>query len=290
MIDRHIVRELLRSQFPAWSSLDIVPVASGGTDNAIFRLGSELVVRLPKVDWATGQPERDQRWLPLLAPRLPIAIPEPLALGKPGSGYPWHWAVHRWIDGEAGTFASLAASARIAEELGGFVVALGRVDASGGPSSGPANHYRGAPLIQREPVVRAALGKLEAEPNIDAAADAWADALQAAPSPGPPTWLHGDLNLGNLIIADGRLAAVIDFGLMGVGDPACDLMAAWTCLDASGRLRFRAAVKASDADWRRGRGWAIGTALVALAAYRMSNAVVAAAARRTIAEVLSETA
>jgi aminoglycoside phosphotransferase (APT) family kinase protein len=279
-----LVRELLKTQFPAWANLPVSSVTSTGTDNAIFRVGESLVARLPKVEWASGQPAREHHWLPHLGAKLPLEIPEPRALGSPGSGYPLQWSVHNWITGSSAARCDLD-NADAAERLAGFVAAMRVINTSGGPASGQENGYRGVPLIERDMSVRRALAQLRDEPGIEAVRTAWDDALNAPIWSGEPAWFHGDLQASNLIMRDGLLAAVIDFGLMAVGDPACDLMAAWTCFTPASRRIFLSAAGASEADFRRGRGWAVSTALVALAYYRERNSVMAEIARSTLAEV-----
>jgi aminoglycoside phosphotransferase (APT) family kinase protein len=286
-IDAALVRELLKAQLPSWTELPILPIASTGTDNVIFRVGSSLVARFPKVSWAVGQPEREHRWLPFLATQLSLVTPSPLALGKPGSGYPWHWSIHSWTEGESGTRDSLN-NADAAERLAKFVFAMRAIDPSEGPASGPENSYRGVPLIQRDASVRRALKQLRDEPAIGAAKAIWDDAMGAPQSSSGPAWLHGDLQPSNLIIRNGQLVAVIDFGLMGVGDPACDLMPAWTCFTSASRRTFLSSIGANEQDIRRGRGWALSTALVALAHYRSSDPVMTEVSRSTLLEVSSD--
>ncbi|MFN8499012.1 MAG: aminoglycoside phosphotransferase family protein [Anaerolineae bacterium] len=286
--DETLVRRLLAAQLPPWASLPIAPVASAGTDNALYRLGGDLVARLPRIHWAVGQVEKEWRWLPRLAPHLPLAVPVPLALGQPGAGYPWHWSVCRWLDGENAIAAPLADLRPAAADLAGFIAALQRLDASGGPPPGPHNSGRGVPLAMRDEATRAAIAALRGVIPTDAAEAAWQAALDASEYAGAPVWIHGDLLPGNLLVRQGRLSAVIDFGCLGVGDPACDLLPAWTLFDGESRAVFRAALKADDAAWARGRGWALSFGLTALAYYQTSNPVLAGVARRAIAEVLAD--
>jgi aminoglycoside phosphotransferase (APT) family kinase protein len=279
-----LVRELLKAQLPTWANLPVVPVNSTGTDNSVFRAGEALAVRLPKVEWASAQPAREHQWLSHLAAKLPLEIPKSLALGAPGLGYRWQWSVHNWITGSSAAPSELD-NADAAERLAGFVAAMRLINISGGPASGQENGHRGAPLIERDISVRRALAQLHDEPGIDAVRTAWDDALNAPTWSGEPAWLHGDLQASNLIVRDGLLVAVIDFGLMAVGDPACDLMAAWTCFTPASRRVFLSAVGANEADVRRGRGWAASTALIALAYYREKNPVMAQMAQSTLVEV-----
>jgi len=293
------VRRLLAAQFPEWASLPITPVASSGTDNALYRLGADKVARLPRIDWAVDAVDREQRWLPKLAPLLPVKIPVPLGTGAPGAGYPWPWSVYGWLAGEnpnagddhAGVASAGSASAgsRLALELAHFVRALRRVDVAGGPPAGVGG-TRGVPLADRQAATRTAIDALRGRIDTDAASACWASALAAPAWSGPRVWIHADLSPGNLLCAAGRLNAVIDFGLVGVGDPACDLIVAWNFLTQRSRPAFREAVAVDDATWARGRGWALSIALIQLPYYERSNPALAANARYAIREVLSDAA
>jgi aminoglycoside phosphotransferase (APT) family kinase protein len=302
-IDVALARRLLAAQFPRWADLPIAPVASAGTDNALFRLGDDMVVRLPRIDWAVEQVEKEQRWLPRLAPRLPLAIPVPLAMGVPAEGYPWHWSIYRWLEGENATVKPIADLHQTATELAQFVTALREIDPGGGPSPGPHNSFRGEPLANRDARTRAAIaslggllgsGKLydsqtdDRKLDIDAATEVWEEALQAPAWHGPPVWIHGDLSPLNLLVERGRLTAVVDFGCLGVGDPAGDLIVAWSLLSADTRAVFRAALAVDDATWARGRGWALSVGLIALPYYQITNPVLAATARRMIDEAIAD--
>lgn len=281
--DTALVRRLLAAQFPQWASLPLAPVRSAGTDNAIYRLGDDLAVRLPRIHWATEHVDKEQQWLPRLAPLLPLAIPVPLAKGMPGAGYPWQWSVYRWLSGENATIDRLADPRRAAHDLAQFVAALHRIGPEGGP---PAS--RGVPLVQRDAPTRAALAALHGVLDTDAATAAWEAALRAPVWQGPPVWVHGDLQSGNLLAVQGRLTAVIDFGLLGVGDPACDLIVAWNLFSADTRGVYRAALQVDDATWARGRGWALSVSLIALPYYQTTNPVLAAISRYAINEVLAD--
>jgi len=282
-IDASLVRRLLAAQFPQWADLPIEPVASAGTDNAIYRLGEDMAVRLPRIHWATGQLDKEQLWLSKLGSLLPVAIPVPLGKGEPGEGYPWHWSVHAWLNGENPAVGRVTDPGSLARELAQFVAALHRIDPAGGP---PAD--RGIPLEEREAPTRTAIDALHGMIDTAAATAAWDVALQAPAWPSLPVWIHGDLSPGNLLLVDGRLSAVIDFGCLGVGDPACDLIVAWNLLPAETRNVFRAALRVDDATWERGRGWALSVALIQLPYYQSTNAVLADGARHTIREVLAD--
>jgi aminoglycoside phosphotransferase (APT) family kinase protein len=282
-VDVALVRRLLAAQFPQWAGLPVEPVASAGTVNALFRLGAGMAVRLPRIGGGVQDVERERRWLPRLAPLLPVAIPVVLGEGRPAEGYPWPWSVYRWLDGENPSRDRLADPGALAADLAAFVAALRGVQPADGP---PA--YRGVPLATVDAEARTAIARLHGEVDADAAGAAWEAALRAPAWPGPPVWVHVDLMPGNLLVRDGRLSGVLDFATVGVGDPACDLVVAWYLLPAGARQAFRAAVDVDAATWARGRGWALSMALVQLPYYRDTNPVVAADARHVIGEVLRE--
>jgi aminoglycoside phosphotransferase (APT) family kinase protein len=283
-----LVHRLLAEQFPQWAELPLRPVRSAGTDNALYRLGDDMVVRLPRIHWAVGQVEKEHQWLPRLAPHLPLAIPEPLAKGMPGAGYPWHWSVYRWLEGENAISERLTDPRRAATDLAEFIAALQRIDAAGGPPPGPDNSGRGEPLAARDARTRAAITSLAGILDTAAVSAAWDAALQEPAWPGPPVWLHGDLQSGNLLAVAGQLSGVIDFGCLGVGDPACDVMTAWLYLSAETRDLFRAALSVDDATWARARGWALSVGLIALPYYQNTNPVLAGIARSAIDAVLAD--
>jgi aminoglycoside phosphotransferase (APT) family kinase protein len=281
--DIALAGRLIAAQFPHWANLPLAPVPSTGTDNALYRLGDALVVRLPRIAGAVGQIAKEHHWLPRLAPRLPLPIPAVLARGVPGAGYPLSWAVYRWLAGEVATPEHVADPRALATDLTRFIAALQRIDPAGGPPSS-----RGLPLATRDAAVRAALVALRGMIDTDAATAAWETALRAPAWPGPPLWSHGDLQPGNLLTVAGRLSAVIDFGCLGVGDPACELIVAWNLFSGDARAAFRAALGVDDATWARGRGWALCNGLLALPYYRHTNPAFAEQSRRTIVAVLDE--
>lgn len=285
--DVALAARLLAAQFPAWAGLPIRPVRSAGTDHGLYRLGDDMAVRLPRVRTAALQVDKQHRWLPRLAPLLPLAVPEPLGQGAPGEGYPWPWSVCRWLEGRDAAAEPVADLRRAATDLGRFVAALQRADAAHGPPPGEHCAHRGVPLSARDRETRAAIRSLHGMLDTGAATAAWEAALSAPPWHGPPVWIHGDLHAGNLLVHEGRLSAVIDFGLLAVGDPACDVMCAWTLLSPEARDLFRAALPVDDATWARGRGWALSFGLIALPYYRLSNPVLAGLARQAIDAVLA---
>jgi aminoglycoside phosphotransferase (APT) family kinase protein len=286
--DPSLVSRLLADQFPRWADLPIERFESSGTDNAIYRLGEDMAVRLPRIPGGTGTIDKELRWLPKLAPLLPVAISQPLAKGSPGQGYPWHWSVHRWLDGESVNVERIADPVGLGQDMGGFVAALRRIETAGGPLP-ERDGSRGLPLARRDAATREAIAQLDGVIDSPAVTAAWDAALRAPTWQRPGVWIHGDLLSGNVLVdGGGRLSAVIDFGCMVVGDPACDVMAAWTLFPAEGREAFRSALEVDDATWARGRGWALSFALIALPYYMHTNPVFVGDARHVIREVLAD--
>jgi aminoglycoside phosphotransferase (APT) family kinase protein len=279
--DAALVRGLLESQFPEWAALPVERLSTSGTVNALYRLGDDMVVRLPRTEWGIGAVDRELRWLPSLAPLLPVEIPVPLAKGAPAEGYPWEWGIYPWLDGEH----PAAGEDALARELARFVATLHRLDVAGGPPAA-----RGAGLAPWDESTRSALAALAGTIDTDAATAVWDATLRLPGWSAPPVWIHGDLMPANLLVRDGRLAGVIDWGGFGLGDPAVDLMPAWNLLRATGRDVFRGELRVDDATWARGRGWALCTGLVALPYYEETNPELAENARYRIGQVLADTA
>jgi aminoglycoside phosphotransferase (APT) family kinase protein len=286
-IDASLARRLVDSQFPQWSDLPIAEVEVDGWDNRTFRLGSELTVRLPSGDWYAQQVAKEQRWLPVLAPRLPLPIPAPVARGEPDSGFPYPWSVYRWLEGELASKARIADLTGFATTLAGFLSALGRIDATGGPEPGQHNFFRGGPLSTYADETHEAIDALGAEVPRDRVERVWEDAM-ATSWDRDPVWFHGDVATGNLLVRDERLAAVLDFGSSGVGDPACDVVIAWTFLSGASRDRFRADLGVDAATWSRGRGWGLWKALISLVGHLENDSPDAALARRDIEQILAD--
>ncbi|MGW5849015.1 aminoglycoside phosphotransferase family protein [Streptomyces sp. NPDC055254] len=287
-VDEDLVRRLVAGQFPQWAKPAVARFPSGGTVNAMFRLGDGMVVRLPLRAGGTEDVEREREWLPRLAARLPTAVPEVLGAGAPAEGYPWPWSVYRWLTGENPQAGALRAPLLLASDLAEFVARMRSITLPGAPRA-----YRGGPLALLDASTRAAIEQLRDIPregvDCDAAAAVWEDALRSPAGDGPDVWLHADLMPGNLLVdAAGRLAAVIDFGCTGVGDPACDLFPAWNLLPAEARQVFREKLGVDDATWRRGRARTLSQALTALPYYRETNPAMADNARHVIRTVLDE--
>ena len=249
-IDAPLVSRLIARQFPHWADLPLRSVASAGTDNALFRLGDDLVVRLPRILWAVEGVTREQEWLPGNNPVL-NKIAEPITLAR---------------------------------DLAHFIKALRKIDTADAPLAG-----RGVPLLERDAATRAAIGALDGMIDSAVAANAWESALAVPPWSGAPVWIHGDISPGNILLVDERLNAIIDFGVMGIGDPACDLIVAWNLLPASARDTFRFESQVDDSTWKRARGWALSIALIQLPYYFQTNPALAENARHVISEVLSDT-
>jgi aminoglycoside phosphotransferase (APT) family kinase protein len=283
--DAALVRRLLAGQFPQWARLPVEPVESYGTDHAIYRLGDRLAARLPRMEWATAQAAKEAQWLPRLAPRLPLAVPVPVAAGRPADGYPYGWSVYEWLPGQSAD-GSISDLGQAAADLAGFVTALRRVDTAGAPVRRRGS--RGGPLADGDEDVRRSIAELGDRIDGDAARRSWAESLAAPAWDGPPAWIHGDLLPGNLLVTGGRLSAVIDFGTLNVGDPACDLLPAWNVFAGESRARFRDELGADGASWLRGRGWALRQAVVALPYYWDTNPKMIRQASRALAEILAD--
>lgn len=286
--DAGLVQRLLAAQFPQWADLPLEPQQSFGSDNALYRLADDKVVRLPRIQAAAGQVDKENKWLPRLAPLVTLAIPVPLAKGTPGEGFPWSWSVYRWIEGETATIGRIANLRQAATEMAQFIAALHGIDTADGPPPGHQNSFRGAPLATRDAETRGAISNLGGTLDEVAMTAAWDAALDARVWNRPPVWIHGDLQPGNLLIQGGRLNAVIDFGCLGIGDPACDLIVAWNLFNAESREVLRVALKVDEATWKRGRGWALSVALIALPYYEHSNPTLATVSRYAVQEILAE--
>jgi aminoglycoside phosphotransferase (APT) family kinase protein len=246
-----------------------------------------LLVRLPSAERYAAQVGKEHRWLPLLAPHVPLSIPVPVARGLPGAGYPWEWSVYRWLAGVPASTAHISDLTELAVTLAGFLADLQRIDATGGPPPGRHNFFRGGPLETYDAETRQAIAAAQDQIDTERATAVWETAL-AATWQGRPVWVHGDVAAGNLLVKDGRLAAVIDFGSSGVGDPACDLTIAWTLLSGESRDAFRSALPLDAATWLRGRGWALWKSLITYVGSLETDPAAAATARRVIDDVLDE--
>ncbi|WNI24249.1 aminoglycoside phosphotransferase family protein [Streptomyces sp. ITFR-16] len=262
-IDAALVQQLVSAQFPQWSGLPVTPVEIDGWDNRTYRLGDTMTARLPTAAGCVPAVEKEHLWLPRLAPSLPVPVRPVLGLGAPGEGYPFPWSVRGWLDGETAARARIDDLPRFAVAVAGFLLALQRCEATGGPPAGAHSWYRGASPAYYDEETRRCLAALEGRVDTDRARTVWEAAL-AAEWRGEPVWFHGDIASGNLLVRGGELSAVIDFGTSGVGDPACDLVIAWGMFEGAAREAFREAVGQDAGTWARARGWALWKALLNL--------------------------
>ena len=254
-----LVSGLVADQFPQWAHLPVRPVALDGWDNTTFRLGDTMSVRVPSADEYALQVDKEQRWLPVLAPQLPLPIPVPLGRGQPSAALPRPWSVYRWIEGEPLLGDSVVDPVALAEDVAGFLAALYTCTPAG-PLPGAHSFNRGGPVDVWDDDVDANLRLLCDDVDVVAARQVWSTALGARCEMSP-VWVHGDITGTNLVVRDGRLAGVVDFGCSAYGDPACDLTIAWTYLDRPARDRFMACVPVEPSAWARARGWALWKAL-----------------------------
>jgi aminoglycoside phosphotransferase (APT) family kinase protein len=265
-LDSATVARLVAGQFPQWADEPVRPVGKPGVDNSTFRLGEDKMVRLPRFERWIGQVTREQRWLPVLAPRLPLPIPEPLAQGEPADGFPYPWSVYGWLPGERADLAELDLR-QAAADLAEFLLALWGIDAADGPPPESSNGFRGCDLADERdsPVVRSYLehriGRLDGLLDTRPIRELWEHTLATPVWSPDPVWVHGDPAPSNLLAEHGRLSAVIDFGTLAVGDPAVDLIAAWSLLDADARKVFRDRLDIDDDTWTRGRCWGLSAVL-----------------------------
>ena len=282
--DADLVRRLLASQFPQWAELPIERFQSAGTDNAIYRLGDDLAVRLPRIHWAVDNVAKEQKWLPVLAPHLPLAVPLPVAAGEPEDAFPYPWGVVQWLPGELATLDRLDDPVKAALDLAAFVRALQSIDSTGGPK-----HHRGLPVRLADEMVRKGIAGIRGDVDADAVAEAWNRIMAAPDYDGPSLWFHGDLSYLNLLAQDGKLTGVIDWGTCGVGDPAIETIIAWSLFPPDARQAYRDALRVDDATWERGKGWVI-TGIFGVAYYRDTNPVLVADKVRAIDAVLADSA
>jgi aminoglycoside phosphotransferase (APT) family kinase protein len=283
--DIALVRRLLAAQFPRWAGLRIDQVASYGTDHDIYRLGDHLAARMPRIGWAVGQATKEREWLPKLAPHLPLAVPVPLVIGRPAEGYPFEWSVYEWLPGDNAN-SHIQDLNEAAIDLAAFIQALRQVDTSGAHPR-PV-HGRGGPLIEGDEQVRRSIADLGDRIDGDTTLRLWEESLSAAAWHGEEVWVHGDLLPGNLLVVDGRLSGVIDFGGLNVGDPACDLQPAWNIFAGESRRRFLAELEVDAASWLRGRGWALYQAVSALPYYWDTNPGMIRQASHALAQILAD--
>lgn len=286
IVDESLVQRLVSTQFPEWRDLLIKPVKHQGWDNRTFHLGEHLLVRLPSDANYALQVEKEQLWLPKLTPFLPLPIPVPVAMGQPAEGYPWKWSVYAFLPGESANHASIANLTDFAKSLAEFLLALQRIYITNAPSPGLHSFYRGGALSIYDAETRQAINTLKNKIDVTVVTDIWKRAL-ASTWQHEPVWVHGDISVGNLLVQNGKLSAVIDFGQLAVGDPACDLAIAWTFFKGESREAFRSVLALDEDTWARGRGWTLWKALITAAGLIESNAIEAREPWRIINEVIT---
>lgn len=286
-INRLLLSELISAQFPQWANLAIWPVETSGWDNRTFHLGNDMLVRLPSAAHYAGQVEKEQEWLPKLAPFLPNKIPVPLGMGSPGENYPWKWSVYRWIEGKTVASSPEVDLCVLAKDLANFLVSLQAVDSKDGPVAGPQNFYRGGSVAVYDSETRQAIRVLSNKVHSGLVTEIW-EAGSSQTWSKEPVWVHGDISAGNLLITNNRLDAVIDFGQLCIGDPACDLVIAWTLFDAESRQVFHDALLPDSGTWARARSWALWKALIVMTNAAQTNVVEAKQAYRTFENILAE--
>jgi aminoglycoside phosphotransferase (APT) family kinase protein len=282
-IDAELVGRLVAAQFPQLTDLPISEVQPTGTVNAIYRLGGHLYARLPRVQTWAQDLDKEWHWLPKFAPHLSLRIPEQVWKGHPASSYPFSWAIYRWIDGQPYADELVDDEHQAAKDLAQFVVELRQIaPVVGAPRGGRK------PLRELDAVTRAAVDSARGVIDGNAATAAWERALQAPAWNGTPVWIHTDLLRSNVLVRDGRLCAVIDFGGVGVGDPAADVIAAWSVFSHTGRGVFRGALEVDDGTWNRARGFALHQAALIIPYYGETNPGFVAPATRTVEEILAD--
>ena len=287
VINETLVQRLISKQFPQWQDLPVQPVAVGGWDNRTFHLGKQMLVRMPSAEDYATTVEKEQTWLPRLAPLLPLSIPTPLAQGEPDESYPWRWSVYRWIEGDTAAFTPIPDLNGFASRLAHFLNVLQSLDTTNGPVPKPGSFSYIGGLAAYDAQTRQAIAALKSKIDADAATELWEAALKTTWQRAP-VWVHGDISAGNLLVQEGKLRAVIDFGELAIGDPACDLVIAWKFFQSPTREIFRELLPLDADTWARGRAWALWKALIVAAGFVETNAVEAAHPWRTINEVLAD--
>jgi aminoglycoside phosphotransferase (APT) family kinase protein len=286
-IDSAVVERLLAEQFPRWAGLPVQVVERSGTDNVTFRVGDDLAVRLPRTSRNVGQVEMDLEWMPRLAPHVSLPIPEPLELGQPAEFYPFTWGVYRWLPGAPFTPSSVDRT-HAARELAGFVRTLREVDTTGAPVPDDDPFTRGTPLAPRDEMFREALDQLRDHFDTGRVLAAWEESLAADTWDGTPRWIHGDLMSGNVLVADGKLSAVIDIGTARAADPAGDVLPAWWLFEGESRKAYREALEVDDATWLRARGWALSLVIIAIPYYMGRSPNTLRNGQDSVADILTD--
>jgi aminoglycoside phosphotransferase (APT) family kinase protein len=281
-IDDNLVRSLLAMQFPDLASHPLDEVQSAGTVNVIYRLGEDLCVRLPRLRKWSDSLEKELTWLPRIAGRVSLGIPEPVGRGEAGGGYPFTWAIYRWLPGESLATDQLTDQSEISADLARFVLQLQALEPTGAPMSGRK------PLVDLDEMTRTAIRSAGDQLDRGRTMAAWEEALASPAWDGVAVWHHCDLLPPNLLVDDGRLTAVLDFGSVGVGDPALDVVPAWSVFDAHARMTFRTGLEVDAGTWARARGYALHQALLIIPYYAKTNPGFVDMALRTVRSVLDD--
>ncbi|MFT4327932.1 MAG: aminoglycoside phosphotransferase family protein [Wolbachia pipientis] len=289
LITLQLVKKLIEQQFPQLADLYVRPVECSGIDNRTFHLGEKMLVRLPSSENYALQVPKEQKWLKILASHLSLSIPEPVAMGQPSKHYPWNWSIYKWIEGKSANMISIdnLDLQNIAFQLAQFLNELHKIETEDGPSAGLHNYWRGGHVKIYDTETRDAIKELYDFVDIKAAISVWERAVSSKWNKSL-VWVHGDLASSNIIVKEERLIAVIDFGCMGIGDPACDLVIAWTLLRDESREIFRSNLCLDSDTWARACGWALWKALITLVSLKDRTSLEAIEQKRIINDVLSE--
>jgi aminoglycoside phosphotransferase (APT) family kinase protein len=291
-ISDELVRRIVDTQLPQWAGLPLRRLPPVGTDNQLFRLGEDLLVRMPRIHWAADAPAREMEWLPGIAAGVPLEVPAPVALGEPDDGYPFDWCVVPWLEGTTLSGRHLGDDAdnvdwqQVAADVGEFLLALRELDATGGPVK--PDGTRGSDLATADEWVRTWTDRAGDRVDRAGVLAAWEESLAAPRWEGDPAWLHCDVHEGNLLQRDGRVAAVIDWGGLGVGDPAIELNAAWGFFPDDAVATYRDALGLDEAAWLRGRGWALQPAISGMVYYKRTAPERSELGRRTVERIVAD--
>ncbi len=283
-----LVRRMITKQFPQWSHLTIRPVAEMGNDNRTFHLGDTMSVRLPSQKCYAAQAQKEQYFLPKLQKHLTMKIPTIVGEGEACDEFPYAWSIYAWIDGETAKRENIVDKVQFAKDLAEFLLAFQSIDCSCGPVAGEHNFYRGGDLAVYNQETREVIACLEGYFDSEQLLSLWEESLQSKWDK-PPVWVHGDLVATNMLVKDGKLHAIIDFGILGVGDPACDLSMYWTFFDKEEREVFKKTLALDEDTWIRARGWVLWKSLLLFREYLGNDERKEQEAKRIIMDILEDT-